>query len=144
MGSPGNGGDPQGVRREPGGGWFAEGVSEPVARTLRGLDRERFSDFDYACLAWWVRNQLFFELGLDNDADVRLLRYETLVADPQPTMRQLCAWLGMEWSRPSLRFVHARSLRRPDLPALDPQVASLCSDLLQRLDEVHARQWRNG
>ena len=129
---------------EPGGGWFAEGVSEAAARTLRSLDRSRFSDFDYACLAWWARNQLYFELGLDSDPDVRLLRYETLVVEPQPTMRKLYRWLGMEWSEPSLRFVHARSLRRPDLPALDPQVAPLCSDLLRRLDEVHARQWQQG
>jgi len=129
---------------EPGGGWFAEGVSDSMAQTLRGLDRSRFSDFDYACLAWWARNQLYFELGLDGDPAVRLLRYETLVAEPQPTMRALFAWLGMEWSEPSLRFVHARSARRPDLPTLDPQVESLCNDLLQRLDEVHARQWRSG
>ncbi len=127
---------------EPGGGWFAEGVSEPVARTLRGLDRSKFTDFDYACLTWWARNQLFFELGLGSEPDVRLLRYETLVVEPQPTVRALYEWLGMEWSEPSLRFVHARSLKRPDLPALDPAVAALCGDLLQRLDDVHARQWQ--
>lgn len=127
-----------------GGGWFAEGVSTAIRRSLQGLDRSGFSDFDYACLVWWVRNQIFFDLGLATDPRVRLLRYETLVVEPQPTMRKLYQWLGMEWSEPSLRFVHARSLRRPDLPALDPQVASLCSDLLRRLDEVHARQWQKG
>lgn len=80
-------------------------------------------------------------MGLDRDSNVRLLRYETLVAAPEETMRALYLWLGMAESHHSLRFVHARSLRRADLPDLDPQVASLCSELLERLDGAHERQW---
>jgi hypothetical protein len=127
---------------KPGGGWFAEGVSPEVGRRLRALDRSRFTDFDYACLAWWARNNLFFELELGANPDVRLLRYETLVAHPEPTMRALYAWLGMPWSQSSMRFVHARSMKKPDLPRLDPQVEALCDQLLQRLDAVHADQWQ--
>ena len=124
-----------------GGGWFAEGVSEPVARRLRSLDRARFSDFDYACLIWWVRNQLYFELGLASDPRVRLLRYERLVVDPEATMRSLYWFLGMRYSSSTMRFVHAQSLHRPNLPVADPQVAALCGELLQRLDREHGRQW---
>jgi hypothetical protein len=126
----------------PGGGWFAEGASPAVARRLQSLDRSGFTNFDYACLAWWVRNNLFFELELDKQPGVRLLRYERLVAEPEPTMRALFEWIGMPWSGASMRFVHARSMRKPNLPALDPQVASLCEELLRRLDDVHARQWQ--
>ena len=124
-----------------GGGWFAEGVSETAARRLRGLDRSRFTDFDYACLVWWVRNQLYFELGLANDPRVRLLRYERLVVDPESTMRSLCWFIGMRFSSPTMRFVHAQSLHRANLPVADPQVAALCGELLQRLDREHGRQW---
>jgi len=125
----------------PGGGWFAEGVSPAVARRLRELDFSGFADFDYACLVWWVRNQLYFEMGLDSDPRVRLLRYETLVGQPEPTMRALFDWTGMGWSKTSMRFVHARSMKRSNLPRLDPQVEALCGDLLQRLDAEHAAQW---
>lgn len=124
-----------------GGGWFAEGVSAAVAHKLRSLDRAHFTDFDYACLVWWARNQLYFELNLASDARVRLLRYETLVSQPESTMRALYDWTGLQWSSPSMRFVHARSMRRPDLPKLDPEVESMCASLLQRLDAVHGRQW---
>ena len=127
---------------KPGGGWFAEGVSPAVLRTLQALDRSRFSEFDYACLVWWVRNQLFFDLGLDREARVRLLRYETLVVDPAWTMRGLYEWLDMPWSASSMRFVHARSLHSPNQPPLDPQLAPLCGNLLQRLDDLHDRQWQ--
>ena len=128
----------------PGGGWFAEGVSEAARRTLQGLDRSAFTDFDYACLIWWARNQLFFELNLAGEPDVRLLRYETLVVDPKATMQGLFDWIGMPWSAPSMRFVHGRSLNKRNLPALDSQVESLCRELLQRLDEAHDRQRSQG
>jgi len=48
----------------------------------------------------------------------------------------------MDGCEPSMRFVHSRSLRKPGLPALDPQVAALCTGLLARLDRTHAEQWR--
>jgi hypothetical protein len=125
----------------PSSGWFAEGVTPSMARTLRGLERSRLTDFDYACLVWWVRNQLYFEMDLGSDPRVRLLRYETLVARPEPTMRALCDWTGMGWSRMSLRFVHARSMKKNNLPRLDPQVESLCRDTLARLDAAQGAQW---
>jgi hypothetical protein len=125
-----------------GGGWFSEGVSTPIRRSLQSLDRSGFSDFDYACLVWWARNQLFFDLGLATEPRVRLLRYETLVVDPKGTMSGLFRWLDMPSSGQSMRFVHAQSLFKRDLPALDPQVEMLCSGLQQRLDEAHQRQWR--
>jgi hypothetical protein len=125
-----------------GGGWFAEGVSEIVRRRLRSLDHSRLSNFDFAGLVWWARNQLFFELGLAKDPRVRLLRYENLVTEPGRTVRELYRWIGMDGCESSMRFVHARSLRKPGLPALDPQVAALCTGLLARLDRTHAAQWR--
>jgi hypothetical protein len=125
----------------PQGGWFAEGLSRAVARRLLELDRSRFTDFDYACLVWWARNQLYFEMDLASDPRVRLLRYETLVSQPEPIMRMLCDWTGMEWSKHSMRFVHARSVRKPNVPRMDPQVESLCDDLRKRLDAVQGLQW---
>jgi hypothetical protein len=41
-----------------------------------------------------------------------------------------------------MRFVHARSLRKPNLPAMNGQVKDLCDDLLSRLDQIHARHWQ--
>lgn len=125
----------------PGGGWFAEGVSPAIRRTLREIDRSHFTDFDYACLVWWVRNQLYFEMDLASDPRVRLLRYETLVTQPEPTMNALFDWTGMGCSKLAMRFVHARSVKKPDLPTFDPQVEALCSDLLRRLDAKQAAQW---
>ena len=126
---------------KPGGGWFAQGVSPSVLQKLKSLDRSRFSEFDYACLVWWVRNRLFLELELANESRVRLLRYETLVETPVATMDALFDWLGMPRSASAMRFVHASSLRKPHLPPMDPQIASLCNSLLLELDAIHAAQW---
>jgi sulfotransferase family protein len=126
---------------KPGGGWFAEGVSAEVAAVLRALPLTELSELDYACLAWWARNHLFFELGVEKLAQVRLLRYESLVQEPVDVLRRLFEWVGLSWSNPVCRFIHSRSVRQTDLSRLHPAVASLCGDLEQRLDAVNAAQW---
>jgi len=50
----------------------------------------------------------------------------------------------MGWSQPSMRFVHARSMKKANLPRLDPQGESLCQDVLARLDAEHGIQWLKG
>jgi hypothetical protein len=126
---------------KPGGGWFAEGVSLPVAEQLRSLPLAELSEFDYACLVWWARNQLLFELEVDGHPAVRLLRYETLAPQPVPVLRALFEWLGVRWLDPVCRFVHSRSIRKANLPAMHPAVATLCNALERQLDELNAAQW---
>jgi Sulfotransferase domain len=129
---------------KPGGGWFAEGVSAETAAVLRAMPLSELSKLDYACLAWWARNQLFFELGLEKLARVRLLRYESLAQEPVDVLRRLFEWVGLTWSNRVCRFVHSRSVRQSGLSQLHPAVASLCGDLEQRLDAANAAQWGDG
>jgi hypothetical protein len=118
----------------PGGGWLAEGASDEAVEALRQLDEARLSDFDWACLNWWLRNRSYFEQGLDADERVRLLRYEDVVTDPRSVLPPVIEWLGLAPDDTAFRFVHARSAHKPQLPVMDPEVARLCDALLQDLD----------
>lgn len=118
----------------PGGGWFAEGVSDEVREVVQSLDAESLSDFDWACLNWWARNILFFELGLEGDKRVRLLCYEDLVQNPRAILRDVVSWIGLPEDNRSFRFVDSRSLAEKDTPPLDPRVDALCTSLLEKFD----------
>lgn len=126
---------------QPGGGWFAEGVTPNIAKQLRELPLKSLTEFDYACLAWWVRNSLFFELGLERISNVRVMQYEELVKDPRSAMSNLFNWAGTEWSERAFRFVHARSVGKKDLPKLHPEVEVLCDELKERLDKASVMYW---
>ena len=139
---------PQGTRSirliaqdKPGAGWLAEGLSPEMLEIIKELTTKDLTDFDYACLTWWVRNKLFFELGLEQLSSVRLVQYEQLVQNPKDVMNDIFDWLGLQKSDSSLRFVHARSVNKPDLPKLHPDVATLCNGLKDKLDKVWYDTW---
>ena len=127
---------------KPGGGWFAEGCSEATVAALQGLDRSEFSEFDYACLVWWARNILYFEGEHENHANVRLLQYEETARDPHAMMKAVQDWVGIPISSGAARFVHARSVAKKNLPALQPSVAALVDDLEARMNTLSQAQWQ--
>ena len=126
---------------KPGGGWFAEGVSLAVAEKIREIPLNDLSEFDFACLAWWARNSLYFELGLDCIPNVRALQYEELAQEPRLVMNKLFDWLGLRWSENAFRFIHTRSVGKKDLPKLHPEVEVLCNELKERLDKASMMNW---
>ncbi|MDH5571578.1 MAG: sulfotransferase [Gammaproteobacteria bacterium] len=139
---------PQGTRairlvaqNKPGGGWFADGISPNVAKIVREVTSNDLTDFDFACLHWWARNSLFFELGLDRISNVRVLQYEELAQEPRTVMNKLFSWLDLQWSESAFRFVHAKSVAKPDLPELHPKIEVLCDELKERLDREYAKDW---
>jgi hypothetical protein len=113
--------------------WQARCLSDEILDFVRGFDYDTMSPLSAAALFWYVRNNLVFDLGLDRRPDVALVSYESLVADPEPRMREICDFLGFEW-RPSLTsHIDRRSPsgRRLDI---DPRVRERCDELQARLD----------
>jgi hypothetical protein len=117
-----------------GGMWQAGGLSAERLAQVRDLVRDDTTPETAAALFWYLRNALYFDLGLDRRADVLLVSYEAMVADPAAEMRRICTFLDLPY-RPSLHeHVDARSAsERPPL-AIDPRVRTLCDELAARLE----------
>lgn len=114
---------------QEGGGWFQEGISDETGQILRNLPWQNFSDFDFACLVWWARNQLFFEQNLDKEKRVLLLRYEKLVTAPEKSLQEVTNFIGIPFSTRMTRYIHARSISRYSPPEINQSVQELCDDL---------------
>jgi len=117
-----------------GGMWQAGGLSAERLAQVRDLVGDNTTPETAAALFWYLRNALYFDLGLDRRADVLLVSYEAMVADPAAEMRRICTFLDLPY-RPSLHeHVDARSAsERPPL-AIDPRVRTLCDELAARLE----------
>ena len=89
-----------------------------------------------------MRNSLFFELGLENNKNrVRLIQYEELVQNPRTVMNELFNWFEVDWNESAFRYVHSRSVGKPNLPKLNPEVDALCHELHGKLDQVFTHHW---
>lgn len=115
--------------------WRAEVVPETTRSVISRQYRPGMDPYEAAALFWWARTSLFFDLRLDERADVHLCSYEQLVAEPEQTMRSLYDFVGVEYpARDITAGVHRRSVGRRDDSTLSPEVRQLCDELWERLE----------
>lgn len=125
------------IENKPGGGWFQEGVSERSAEIIRDIYIPSMSEFDLASLAWWLRNELFFEKNLYKNKDLLLISYGSLVQSPKEYMPRIFSACGIEDDKqnPIYKYVHNKSIAKNKYPDLHPSVKQLCEKLTQRLSK---------
>jgi hypothetical protein len=119
--------------------WQAQRLTAATLDVISSFDYQTMTPETAAALFWWVRNGLYFELGLDRRADVILASYEGLLADPQAGMGAICAFLGMEYRPELVAHIAPRNSGRAALP-IDGRVRHLCDQLQERLDATLREQ----
>lgn len=117
-------------------GWLQDGMYPEIIRTLREVYHPALSDFDFSCLAWWTRNQILFETGLQAADRVTVLKYEELVTNPEQAFSWLLGRLGMPSDERPIQKISARFIGKHPSPAVDETVRQLCDSTLTRLDQV--------
>lgn len=123
--------------------WRSEGASPEVREIVQRFFAPDMQPVDAAALFWWARNRLFLDLGLPNNARVRLCNYEYLTQQPVEVMRSIYGFIGLTPPHPGgASQVRRRStVRQKELP-IAPEVAALCECLRLQLDAHHERTRR--
>lgn len=123
--------------------WQAQGLSEESLALISGFDYDRMSPASAAALFWYVRNAMYFELGLCERDDVSLVSYDAMIRDPEGCMRALCSFLSIPYD-PKLT-AHMRPNTGGDRERLevDPAIRERCDALQDRLDSVYRDRLRN-
>lgn len=114
--------------------WQAQRLSAESLDVLRSFDWTSMDPASAAALFWYVRNQLFFDLGLDRRADVLLSSYDALVADPEAGTKALASFLDLAWHPGLAAHIERRPPRDAAPLELDARVRRLCDELGARLD----------
>lgn len=118
--------------------WWGKGLSSGSLALLRSLVTPELTDADAAALQWYVRNVMFFELQLAQDPDVRLIKYEQLVAEPAMMLNRLLDFVELPVTNKMEKFIFSGSIGKQSAPHFSPEVEQLCLSLLKRLDSSAA------
>jgi hypothetical protein len=118
-----------------GGGWFQEGVSEDSQHILRDIYSSHLTRYDCLCLAWWARNRLVIEHNLGDLPNVLLVDYDRLVQHKFDECNTIYQFLGLDFRERMVADVHAESIGRHQVPAINPDVQQLCDDLTGTLEQ---------
>jgi Sulfotransferase domain len=114
--------------------WQAQGLSQDSLELLGGLDWSAVDALSAAALFWYLRNRLYFDLGLQDRRDVLLVSYDAMVADPAPEMRRICDFLGFPFHPGLVRGIHARPPATAPPTGIHPDIAARCAELTERLE----------
>jgi Sulfotransferase family len=117
--------------------WEAQRLSPESLRLIASFDWDRLGALDAAALFWYVRNRLYFELGLAGRRDVLLVSYDAMVAQPEAEMARICDFLGITYDPRLTSHVKPRPARQAEALQLNPRIRARCDDLAARLEAVH-------
>ena len=120
--------------------WQAQRLSAETLAQLSSFDYSTMSAETAASLFWWIRNGLFFEIGLDRREDVLLASYQDMLASPAPAMQAICGFLRLEYRPALIEHISPRGPGGARPLDVDPRVRALCDQLQSQLDEALRRQ----
>ena len=118
-------------------GWRTERIekSHPIVRLVQSVHQENATRADAAALMWVLRTGLYFDLNLDQDERVKLVKYESLVTETTARIKDICQFLGIEFEEKLVSRVHAKSISKNAAPELNPKVEIVCKQLQSRLNQ---------
>ena len=120
--------------------WQIDGLSTESAAFIRSFDFNGMSAESAAALFWYVRNALFFELGLHQRADTALVDYDEFLSEPRRVAVGLCSFLDVPYRNAMIAGIDPRRpMLRPPLP-IDPRIRERCTALKERLDAACSAQ----
>lgn len=116
--------------------WQAGGLSERNRKLVRSFDFDTMSPASAAALFWFLRNSLFFELGLNRRNDVLPVSYDRLIEAPDEVTQRICGFLGCPWDRRFAEHIEPRVSSKAAPLEIDLRIRSLCDELQARFDSL--------
>jgi sulfotransferase family protein len=121
--------------------WRSEKVSTDVREVILTHFSEDMNPHDAAVLFWYARNSIYFELGLDQNPDVLLCKYEDLVRYPEKVVKSIYGTLNQNYPGPDiLKKISSKSLKKGQDVKLSPEIDLLAKELLDKLNKTYQKK----
>jgi hypothetical protein len=125
-------------------GWRGENLSQENITLVKQLYSPEMNFQEPAALMWYLRNQWYFALGLDQDPRVLLVRYESLVQNPEAGMKRIFKFAESTYEPEIIEDVSERSVGKGKDVQIRPAVQELCDALLGQLDLCYEAMIKQG
>lgn len=123
------------------GDWRSEKVTPYTRSIINQFFNEELSPYDASALFWFARNQIFYDLKLDENPRILMCRYEDLASTPASIVKYIYDYIGLPFPENHLtKEVHKRSVKKGKDVLLSPAIENLCDKLLGRLEESYKKK----
>ena len=121
-------------------GWRAERITGETMAVIKQLYSPAMSAFEGAALKWYMRNQVYFDLKLEERSDVRLLKYEDLVLNPLQAFPGLFELLGIQYQDRYAEKIFSSSTGGFKNSRHSDEIKRLCGTMLKTFDSIYLAQ----
>ena len=121
-------------------GWLGENMSKKTYTRVKDVVGDQIDDASASALQWYYRNILFFEQNLHQNPNIRLVKYENLVSNPEREFDRLFQFVEIEFDKKFVNTIFASSIKKKPSRKIDPEIKSICEELLQNLESALAEQ----
>jgi hypothetical protein len=123
------------------GNWRAEKVSDHVRKTISRFYSPDMNPYDAAALFWYTRNILFFDLALNEDLRVMMVKYEDFVVQPEKTMQGIYRHASQTYPKSGIAAnTNSKSINKGRKIELSSGVERINQELLDRLERAYQLQ----
>lgn len=133
----------RGEYSNPGREAIGERVTPENLEMIKEFAVKDLSPEDGAALLWYLRNSIFFDMGLDKNPKVVLYKYEDLVQHPERRFHELFDFVGAKYSPKYIATVHAGSVNKKAMSKIDPDIEAVCESLIARLNTEYQKDSAN-
>ena len=114
-------------------------ISDNTVRLFGELYHDGLSNEEGACLYWYMRNRLYFDLNLHADPRVLIVNYEDTVVNKEKAFRRIFDFLGFPYEPAIIDGIFANSVGKNSWNGVDPAIQEVCDSLNAQLDTHYAR-----
>jgi hypothetical protein len=127
------------LETRPGYAIYAERMSQGACDKLLQWTDRPLTEHAGAAVLWYLRNRIYFDLGLDNEDRTMAMGYEALVRSKEKHIREICAFIGIRYSSKyagDIRMSSVNKSPRPNLPDdIEESVVGLYGKMNAALDK---------
>lgn len=118
--------------------WRSENLPSDIRKIVLENFDEKMNPYDAAALFWYVRNSLFFKLGLDKRTNIVICKYEDFVHYPRENMRRIYDFMDLKYPGDKIvDEVHVRALGKGRDLQLSEPISYLCESLYQKMERFY-------
>ena len=128
------------LETRPGYAIYAERMSPGVRDKLLRWTSEPLTEHTGAAVLWYLRNRIFFDLGLAEDDRAMLMGYEALVQSKEKHIREICRFIGIRYSARYAADIRTSSVGRSPRPELPDDIEESVVDLYRQLNAAFEKQ----
>lgn len=119
---------------------YSERIHPETLAVISKIANDSMTKEEGAALIWYIRNQIYFDLNLQQNNKVLLVKYEDAVTEPETNFKRIFEFIGIKTRKTYADNIFSSSIGKNPAPVINPRIENICMGLMEKLDSLYSNQ----